>query len=221
MDEINEWKANFDNTEYECDEWNDCAFKCPTGQVWYNQTNNLQHDGVFTCDNYLSLHWQPNDGQPEIEDGVGYKCTVLDAVCGNVGGTFALEDGVTYQCNQGNCDFSCPDNLLPFPLAQVSCDSQNGVWNEGATSISCKDTRCGDIADLYQLSGITASCAYSEIDDRSTCDLSCQPGYTLTPATTVVCNSAQEVSPSQDTQIVCPACRDGWELTDSGIDTDS
>ena len=179
---------------------NNCAFKCPSGQVWYDATQDINHNGVFTCDINQSEDWLHD----VIEDGASFVCTVFETACGNVDSTFTLEDGVTADCIEvndvGTCVFSCPNDLLSYPLPGVTCNSQTGQWNELAATISCKETRCGDTDDFNygsDWSDVEASCDYSHIDDRSTCNLECSSGFPF-PVSVVVCNSAQETVPSQD-----------------------
>ena len=138
-------------------------------------------------------------------------CITYETAYGKLDSTFTLEKGVTADCIEvngvGTCVFTCPNDLLSYPLPGVSCNIQTGQWNEPAATISCKETRCGNTDEFNygsDWSDVQASCDYSHIDDRSTCHLDCASGFPF-PVNVVVCNSAQEVVPSEDAPIWCAA----------------
>lgn len=204
MDQFDELKKNFGNTDPVCrtDRWNECEFKCPAGQTWYNSTTNLQHNGIYFCDMYDSREWDSYQ-----IDNVTFTCSVLDTACGNVAATYKLNEGVSSTCNDaGNCNLSCQNGLFALPHAQVSCNEQTMQWDKAAAPVSCADTYCGNSADFNfgsRWSRVKATCSYSAIDARSTCSLSCpnggQPSHNE-----VICNAAKETVPAQGTEIFCP-----------------
>ena len=202
MDQFDQIKAFFDNTEPVCEPgiFNQCAFQCPDGQTWYNATENLQHNGVYICDMYDSRDWESYQ-----IDNVTFQCQELDTACGNLAASFDLEEGVSYECNGvDSCSLSCSNGLFPFPNSQVLCDNDKG-WNQTIPTISCTETPCGNTADFdfgSRWRSVRATCEYSDIDARSTCNLDCpnggQPSHDV-----VTCNATGTV-PAQGVDIFCP-----------------